>query len=220
MPFRGVSLMDQRTAFVSAARIAGANVRELCRTYAISPTTGYKWLDRAGVGVAGGLADRSRRPHRSPRRTAAELEAAVVAVRLEHPRWGGRKIHHFLKLERIVAPLERDEADVVGGFFRPAPRNLFELALGATNYPDVTEILGRPVFRKLTEVGRPIDMVNVFRRPSDIPPHVDDILAAKPKFVWFQLGIRNDEAAQKLAEAGIKVVQDRCLMVEQGRMSR
>ena len=104
MPFRGVSLMDQRTAFVSAARIAGANVRELCRTYAISPTTGYKWLDRAGVGVAGGLADRSRRPHRSPRRTAAELEAAVVAVRLEHPRWGGRKIHHFLKLERIVAP--------------------------------------------------------------------------------------------------------------------
>ena len=87
-------------------------------------------------------------------------------------------------------------------------------------YPDVTEILGRPVFRKLTEVGRPIDMVNVFRRPSDIPPHVDDILAAKPKFVWFQLGIRNDEAAQKLAEAGIKVVQDRCLMVEEGRLGR
>ena len=78
-------------------------------------------------------------------------------------------------------------------------------------YPEVTEILGRPVVRTLA-------MVNVFRRPSDIPPHVDDILAAKPKYVWFQLGIRNDEAAQKLAEAGIKVVQDRCLMVEQGRM--
>ena len=87
-------------------------------------------------------------------------------------------------------------------------------------YPDVTEILGKKVYRKLTEIGRPIDMVNVFRRPGDIPPHVDEILAAKPKFVWFQLGIRNDEAAQKLAEAGIKVVQDRCLMVEQGRMSR
>jgi uncharacterized protein len=87
-------------------------------------------------------------------------------------------------------------------------------------YPDVTEILGKTVFRKLTEIGRPIDMVNVFRRPSDIPPHVDEILAAKPKFVWFQLGIRNDEAAQKLAEAGIKVVQDRCLMVEHGRMAR
>lgn len=89
-----------------------------------------------------------------------------------------------------------------------------------TYYPDVTEILGQKVFRKLVDVGRPIDMVNVFRKPSDIPAHVDDILAAKPKFVWFQLGIRNDEAAQRLAEAGIKVVQDRCLMVEQGRMSR
>lgn len=87
-------------------------------------------------------------------------------------------------------------------------------------YPEVTEILGKPVFRKLTEIGRPVDMVNVFRRPGDIPPHVGDILAAKPKYVWFQLGIRNDEAAQTLAEAGIKVVQDRCLMVEEGRFGR
>lgn len=85
-------------------------------------------------------------------------------------------------------------------------------------YPDVTTILGEPVFRKLVDIGRPIDMVNVFRRPGDIPPHVDDILAAKPKSVWFQLGIRNDEAARRLAEAGIKVVQDRCLMVEEGRL--
>jgi predicted CoA-binding protein len=87
-------------------------------------------------------------------------------------------------------------------------------------YPEVTEILGKPVFRTLAAIGRPVDMVNVFRRPSDIPPHVDDILAAKPKYVWFQLGIRNDEAAQRLAEAGIKVVQDRCLMVEEGRVAR
>jgi predicted CoA-binding protein len=87
-------------------------------------------------------------------------------------------------------------------------------------YPEVTSILGAKVFRKLSEIGRPIDMVNVFRRPNDIPPHVDDIIAAKPKSVWFQLGIRNDEAAQRLAEAGIKVVQDRCLMVEEGRLSR
>ena len=84
-------------------------------------------------------------------------------------------------------------------------------------YPNVTEILGKPVFRTLAAVGRPIDMVNVFRIPSDIPPHLDDIIAAKPKYVWFQLGIRNDEAARTLAEAGIQVVQDRCLMVEEGR---
>ena len=87
-------------------------------------------------------------------------------------------------------------------------------------YPDVTEILGKHVFRKLSDINVPIDMVNVFRRPSDIPPHVDDIIAAKPKSVWFQLGIRNDAAAQALAEAGIKVVQDRCLMVEEGRLSQ
>jgi uncharacterized protein len=84
-------------------------------------------------------------------------------------------------------------------------------------FPEVKEILGKTVFRTLAAVDRPIDMVNVFRRPGDIPPHVDDILAARPKYVWFQLGIRNDEAAQRLAEAGIKVVQDRCLMVEHGR---
>ncbi len=87
-------------------------------------------------------------------------------------------------------------------------------------YPEVTVILGREVFRKLTDIGRPIDLVNVFRRPNDIPQHVEDIIAAKPKSVWFQLGIRNDEAARRLAEAGIKVVQDRCLMVEQRRLSR
>ena len=81
-------------------------------------------------------------------------------------------------------------------------------------FPDVKEILGKPVFRKIVEIGRPVDMVNVFRRPNDINQHIDDILAAKPKSVWFQLGIRNDEAARKFAEAGIKVVQDRCLMVE------
>lgn len=87
-------------------------------------------------------------------------------------------------------------------------------------FPEVKEILGRPVFRKLTEIGRQVDMVNVFRRPKDIPPHVDDIIAAKPKSVWFQLGIRNEEAARRLAQAGIKVVQDRCLMVEEGRLGR
>ncbi|GAC1439122.1 MAG: CoA-binding protein [Thermoanaerobaculia bacterium] len=87
-------------------------------------------------------------------------------------------------------------------------------------YPEVTEILGKKIFRKLADIGRPVDMVNVFRRPNDIPQHVDDIIAARPKSVWFQLGIRNDDAARRLAEAGIKVVQDRCLMVEEGRLSR
>ncbi|HVS31847.1 MAG TPA: CoA-binding protein [Thermoanaerobaculia bacterium] len=85
-------------------------------------------------------------------------------------------------------------------------------------FPEVTEILGRKVFRKVADIGRSVDMVNVFRRPADINQHIDDILAAKPKSVWFQLGIRNEEAARRFAEAGIKVVQDRCLMVEERRL--
>jgi predicted CoA-binding protein len=81
-------------------------------------------------------------------------------------------------------------------------------------FPEVTEILGEKVFRSVAGIGEPIDMVNVFRRPQDIAPHLDDILAAKPSSVWFQLGIRNEAAAEVLARAGIDVVQDRCLLVE------
>jgi len=86
-------------------------------------------------------------------------------------------------------------------------------------YPDATHILGEPVYRKLVDVPDDVDMVNVFRRPQDIPPHVEDILATKPKSVWLQLGIYHEEVAEKLAQAGIKVVQDRCLMVDHRRLA-
>ena len=81
-------------------------------------------------------------------------------------------------------------------------------------YPDATEILGESVYRHLADIPGEVDMVDVFRRPRDIPPHLDDIIAKRPRSVWFQLGIRNDEAAERLAREGIDVVQDRCLMVE------
>ena len=81
-------------------------------------------------------------------------------------------------------------------------------------YPDVNEILGQKVYRRVADVPGDIDMVNVFRRPRDIDAHVDDIIAKRPKSVWFQLGIRNDDAAERLAREGIDVIQDRCLMVE------
>ncbi|HJU73067.1 MAG TPA: CoA-binding protein [Gemmatimonadaceae bacterium] len=87
-------------------------------------------------------------------------------------------------------------------------------------FPEVKEILGEKVYRKLAEIPGPIDMVNVFRRAQDIPPHVDDILAKRPKSVWFQLGIRHDDVAKRLADEGIDVVQDRCLLVELKRMGR
>lgn len=85
-------------------------------------------------------------------------------------------------------------------------------------YPEVTTILGRPVYRRVQDVPGPLDMVNVFRRPEHIPPHLPDILAAKPRVVWLQLGITHDEAAEALARAGIEVVQDRCLLVEHRRL--
>jgi hypothetical protein len=87
-------------------------------------------------------------------------------------------------------------------------------------YPDVKEILGQPVYRSVAAIPGAVDMVDIFRRPRDIPQHLDDILAKKPKSVWFQLGIRNDEAAEQLARAGIEVVQDKCLMVELRHIGR
>jgi hypothetical protein len=85
-------------------------------------------------------------------------------------------------------------------------------------YPEVKEILGRPVYRKVAEVPGAIDVVNVFRRPPDVAGHVEDLVAKKPRAVWMQLGIRNERAAETLAKAGILVVQDRCLMVEWRRL--
>jgi predicted CoA-binding protein len=85
-------------------------------------------------------------------------------------------------------------------------------------YPDVTEILGEKVYRRVSDIPEEVDMVNIFRRPQDISPHLEDLLAKKPKSVWMQLGISHSVAAEELAKAGIKVVQDRCLMVDHRRL--
>ncbi len=88
------STVSLRQEFVRLASAEGANKRELCRRFGISPKTGYKWLARVAQGqlAAPALADRSRRPHTSPARSCEPVEQAVVALRLEHPAWGGRKI--------------------------------------------------------------------------------------------------------------------------------
>ena len=86
-------------------------------------------------------------------------------------------------------------------------------------FPDATQILGEKVYRQLADIPVEVDMVNVFRRPQDIPPHLEDILAKNPKSVWMQLGISHDAVAEELAKAGIKVVQDRCLMVDHRYLS-
>lgn len=96
----------------------------------------------------------------------------------------------------------------------------YEIVPVPVYYPNVTEILGEKVYRTVAAIPGEIDMVNVFRRPHRIPDHVDDIVAKRPRSVWFQLGIRNDEAAERFARAGIDVVQDRCLMVELQHIGR
>ena len=86
-------------------------------------------------------------------------------------------------------------------------------------YPEVTTLLGLPVYRSLADIPGEIDLLDVFRRAKDMPAHVDDILAKRPRAVWLQQGIRNNVVADRLTTEGIDVVQDRCLMVDHKRWS-
>jgi uncharacterized protein len=85
----------------------------------------------------------------------------------------------------------------------------FEIIPVPVYYPDATIILGEKVYRRLSDIPGEIDMIDVFRRSHDINGHIEDVLAKKPKSIWFQSGIRNDSAAEIFAKVGIKVVQDR-----------
>jgi transposase InsO family protein len=104
MPWREVSAMDQRREFVRLALQEGVNRRELCRRFGISPDVGYKWLARWQAGDRE-LANRSRRPIVTPRRSEAMTEERVLAVRDAHPAWGARKIAHCLKRDGVTVPV-------------------------------------------------------------------------------------------------------------------
>jgi transposase InsO family protein len=96
MPWKEVSAMSLRGEFVLLASAEGADMSALCRRFGVSRKTGYKWLARAGAEGVSALADRSRRPHHSPRHTSPSLERRIVAARRAHPAWGGRKIRAWL----------------------------------------------------------------------------------------------------------------------------
>lgn len=105
MPFCEVSRMDERLEFVMLASVDGSNVRGLCRRFGVSPTTGYKWLERWRVAGEAGLREVSRRPRTSPLRSDRATEEAVLSIRAAHPAWGGRKIARRLKdLGHAAAP--------------------------------------------------------------------------------------------------------------------
>jgi predicted CoA-binding protein len=81
-------------------------------------------------------------------------------------------------------------------------------------------LFGEPVRATVADLPDPVDVIEVFRRPEHLPAHAREILALgwRPRAVWFQLGIRHDGAAEALARAGIRVVQDRCMMPEHRRL--
>jgi transposase InsO family protein len=103
MPWREVSVMEERREFVRLAMLEGANRRELCRRFGISADVAYKWLGRWASGDEA-LQDRSRRPQTSPGRSSTKLEAAVLAVRDAHPAWGARKIEYCIAQRGIEPP--------------------------------------------------------------------------------------------------------------------
>jgi predicted CoA-binding protein len=156
-------------------------------------------------------------------------ETTSSSASLPAPDW---RRHLLVRAADIQALLERTHRIAVLGiktresgqpaYYVPeyAQRAGYEIVPVPVYYPECTEILGEPVYRKVADVPGDVDMVNVFRRPHDIPPHIDDIIAKKPRSVWFQLGIRNDQAAERLARAGIDVVQDLCLMVEMRKIGK
>lgn len=99
MPWQECSVESERMTFVIAVQQGDRAIAELCRQFGISRKTGYKWLARSATGE--GVMDRSRRPHTSPSQTPAAVEQRVLALRTQHPAWGGRKVHHRLVAEGL-----------------------------------------------------------------------------------------------------------------------
>ena len=144
-------------------------------------------------------------------------------------RWSSNLVDDDAGLTRILR--EARTVAVLGAKARPGePAYYVPAYLAREGYRVVpvnptlagTTILGEPVVPTLAELSAPVDVVEIFRRPEYLPGHADEILALpwRPAVVWFQLGIRNDTAAARLAQAGIRVVQDRCMMPEHRRLIR
>ena len=132
------------------------------------------------------------------------------------------KIQQILESTHRIAVIGMKPDEAQPAYYVPeyASQAGYDVVPVPVYYPDLTEIMGKKVYRKLVDIPGDIDLVDVFRRPKDIAQHVDDIRAKKPKTVFFQLGIRNDEAAERLAKAGIDVIQDHCLLVELRRIGK
>jgi len=86
--------------------------------------------------------------------------------------------------------------------------------------PKYKTVFGIPAVASLNDIKEPVDIVQVFRAPSNVMPHAEEAIKIKPKVFWMQTGIRHQQASHKLAVAGIKVVQDHCMYMDHLRLIR
>lgn len=121
----------------------------------------------------------------------------------------------LLQRVRTVAVLGAHHEAVRAAFYVPAwlHRNGYRVLPVNPTLVGRT-LFGEPVVGTLADLPAPVDLVNVFRRPDQLPPHLPELLALRPKAVWFQLGIRHDAVAAALCDAGIDVVQDACTLAD------
>lgn len=147
--------------------------------------------------------------------TASELTAEQIKSLLNPT---GQDIHALLASSRRIAVLgmKPESHGHQPSFYVPQYLQTvgYEVIPVPVYFPNVSTILGVQAFHALSELTAPIDIVNVFRRPDDIPQHLPELLALKPRAVWMQSGITHPQVAQSLAEHGIQVIQNRCIMVE------
>lgn len=130
---------------------------------------------------------------------------------------GARERLAILRSTRTVA--------MVGASANPARPSYFVATylLASTDYevwfvnPTAEEILGRPVYPSLDDLPDPPDLVDVFRRADDLPEVLDETIAVGARTLWLQLGLRDEAIARRAADAGLRVVMDRCLKIEHAR---
>ena len=130
-------------------------------------------------------------------------------------------------LDRLSYMQNAKNVAIVGASDNPARASYFVATylMSAAHFklffvnPRLDVILGQKVYKSLADIEEPIDIVDVFRKASDIPGVLDEAIAIKAKTFWMQLGISDQASAERGAAAGLNVVQDKCLKIEHARFA-
>ena len=130
-------------------------------------------------------------------------------------------------LERLKFMQDAKTVAIVGASDNPSRASYFVATylLSAAHFklffvnPKLDEILGQKVYKSLADIPEPVDIVDVFRKPADIPGVLDEAIAIKAKTFWMQLGIKDEVSAERGVAAGLNVVQDKCIKIEHARFA-